>query len=62
MTKKHYRISENGEVYCTLKAYDVDDALEKTYDDEIPGNMVDLTVEVYQEKKDRWKTVWYGRI
>lgn len=60
MKKKWFKVEENGETYATVKAFDVDDALEKAYDDELPGSLILITV--YQHNGIGWKKQWEGKI
>lgn len=65
---KRFRVSEDGEVYWTGKAYDVDHALEKCYDDGGPGSLVTVKVEAEGQVKisstmsePGWVKQWEGQ-
>lgn len=62
---KKYRILEDGVYYATVMAYDVDQAIERAYQDDSPGNLINLEVQERKCRKDGiqyWSTVWEGRI
>lgn len=67
ISKKHwFLIRENGGDYARVTAYDVEHALEKTYNDGGPGSLVEIEVLRWEKVKmgsfrfDKWVSKWSG--